>query len=193
MRGFPGKLPEDKPRTIQRVDEPLPLLNPFPPIKWTSISLDEAKQHPLYGVKGWLLLLAAGPGIGLALLLFEMAGLLTVENVRLGVVLRSHAPEVFYAKVVLTFLMLQATIWYWALLSRNVRFRWIATILYLSTWPVAVLLGLWFPFSSIGDLLGGTFLPWLVTCVLWIAYLHRSERVRVTFEQCVRGANEHAL
>lgn len=37
--------------------------------------------------------------------------------------------------------------------------------------------------------LGADFIPWLVTCPVWVTYLQRSKRVRVTFEHKVLADN----
>jgi hypothetical protein len=47
--------------------------------------------------------------------------------------------------------------------------------------------------NDTGTALVMTFFPWALSCAVWVTYLQRSKRVRVTFENCVRGDDPMVL
>ena len=79
---------------------------------------------------------------------------------------------------------------YWLMLSKHRSFRKVTTALLLGGWPAAALLGLIHPFSGLGGALALGLLSWALSCAVWVTYLHRSQRVRVTFEHCVSPEHE---
>jgi hypothetical protein len=150
--------------------------------RWKAVPAAEAQKHPLYGVAGWLLVFS----ISLALGLVSDIGRLKSEAYSVGMTLGEFFSidhvAVSYAKFVLGSHTLIVAVIYWFLLSKHPSFRNAASILIASTLPVQVLIGAIFPFSGVGNVLAQQGIIWILSCAVWITYLQRSRRVRVTFE-----------
>lgn len=149
---------------------------------WKKVPLAEAKAHPLYGVKNWLAVFAFGVLLGS----LRELGSLNAEAHKAGLtitqLLAIDHPAISFAK---TSILINAGIVsaiYWALLSKHPKFRIVASSLILASWPLGALAGIIFPFDGIGEALALSLLPWTISCAVWVTYLNRSKRVRVTFE-----------
>lgn len=155
--------------------------------KWQRISIEQARQHPLYGVKGWLAAFAVGNMLGL---LKEIATL-NAEALKVGFtagqIFALDIPGISFIKMGLTVEFASVAIIYWFLFSKRRNFRAVATVVMLCTYPIIFLIGIGSHVDGIaGELVIGLF-SWAISCAVWITYLQRSERVRVTFENCVRA------
>lgn len=152
---------------------------------WQTLSIEEAQQHPLYGIGGWLIVFS----IGLALGLLKELGTINGEAHSAGMTLSEffsvEHPAVSYTKFALGLQTLIVTIIYWLLFSKHSSFRKHASILLLISWPIAALIGLAYPFPGSGSTLIQSVIPWVLSCTVWVTYLQRSKRVRVTFENQV--------
>ena len=96
-------------------------------------------------------------------------------------------PAITFVKLALGLNAAMIVIVYWALFTKHPRFRIIASSVLLASWPAAALLGLASPFDGLGAALGLSLFPWVISCAVWVTYLQRSRRVRVTFEHQVRS------
>jgi len=153
---------------------------------WQTIQIEEAQQHPLYGFGGWLIVFSVSMTLGM----LSALGTINGEAHRAGITLSEffsiEHPAVSYTKFVLGFQALILTIIYWLLFSKHSSFRNITSILLATSWPITALIGLAFPFPSSGSALIASVIPWLLSCAVWITYLQRSKRVRVTFERAIQ-------
>lgn len=139
---------------------------------WITLPDAEARAHPLYGRGGWLVLFA----------LMLMFGLLA-GSILLAYLWSFEAPgdrlteflKIFAAASIFSWLVILAL---YGLKSRS--FRIAAIMLIIAPWPV--LAAVYLPHLPQSLLLGGS-IVWLIAAVIWVAYLQRSRRVRVTFEQ----------
>lgn len=156
-----------------------------PASRWQKVSIEQARQHPLYGVGGWLIVFS----IGLLLGLLKDLGAVNGEAHRAGMTMAElfaiDDPAVAYLKLAFGLQTLVIVVIYWFLFSKRPSFRKVATALLLAGWPTAALLGLIHPFPELGAGLALGFFSWVLSCAVWVTYLQRSKRVRVTFEHCL--------
>jgi hypothetical protein len=149
---------------------------------WKKVPLADAQNHPLYGVKNWLAVFAFGVLIGGV----RELGSLNVEAHKAGLtiteLLAIDDPAISFVKISLWLNVGIVSIIYWALLTKNPKFRLIASSLLLASWPMAALIGVVYPFDGLGEALAFSIFPWAISCAVWVTYLNRSKRVRVTFE-----------
>lgn len=139
---------------------------------WITLPNAEARAHPLYGRGGWLALFAFmlvfGLIAGSILLVYfwsiEASGDRLIEFLKI-----LAAVSVFSWLVILVL---------YGLKSRS--FRVTAITLIMAPWPVLV--ALYIPHLPQDLVLGGS-IAWLIATVVWVTYLQKSTRVRVTFEQ----------
>jgi Protein of unknown function (DUF2569) len=149
---------------------------------WTKVPLAEAQRHPLYGVKNWLAVFAFG------VLLGGLQGLaaLNVEAHKSGItitqLLAIDHPAIAFVKFCMALNAGIVAVIFWALLTKNRRFRLIASSLLLAEGPLCALLVIIYPFDGMGATLAISMLTWIFSCAVWVTYLNRSKRVRVTFE-----------
>ncbi|MBX3331079.1 MAG: DUF2569 family protein [Nitrospira sp.] len=154
---------------------------------WLQVTPEEARRHPLYGVSGWLLLFA------FAILFGFLSAVSTVNaealkgGFSLGKLLAVDTPEVIFIKLVLWIYGLTVVVITALLFSKHPSFRPVSICLLLGLWPGIALAGFLNPFPSLGESLVFSFIPWAVSCAIWVTYLQRSERVRVTFEHSVKA------
>ena len=149
---------------------------------WKSVSAAEAAEHPLYGVKNWLIVFAFGVLLGL---LREIASL-NVEALRAGMslteLLSVDHPAITFLKIALVLDTAIVAAIYWLLFTKHPKFRSVTTWLLLGGFPVLVLLGIRYTFAGLADAMAISFISWAISCAVWVTYLNRSRRVRVTFE-----------
>lgn len=141
------------------------------------------------GGRGWLTIFAIVLG---AVLLTDLVFIITAASAArrsLGgfLLFARHNPEISYLRLTLTTDVLAVCAIYWLLFSKHRYFRAGTIMLLLGLWPTEALLGVWNPFHKLGVVLGESFVRWAVECAVWVTYLQRSERVRVTFEHMVRA------
>ena len=155
---------------------------------WKTVPLPEAKSHHLYGVKNWLAVF----GVGVLLSLLREVGELNGEAHKLGLtigqMLSIDHPAVSFVKTTLILNVGMVSAIYWMLFSKHPKFRFVSSSLLLLSWPAAALIAAINPFDGIGGALGLSLIPWLLSCGVWVTYLNRSRRVRVTFENQILQA-----
>jgi len=152
---------------------------------WKKVTIAEAQAHPLYGVKNWLIVFAIGVPLGGLRELGSLIGEAHKADLTLIELLAIDHPAIHFAQISLWLNAGFVTVIYWALLSKSPHFRLIASSLLLLSWPIGALTGLVSPFDGLATALGVSLLPWVISCAIWVTYLNRSHRVRVTFEQMV--------
>lgn len=108
-------------------------------------------------------------------------------GISLGKLLALDAPEISFLKLVLWIRAVIVLPIYWLFFSKHSCFRPVSICLLLGVWPAIVLAGLYNPFPGLGSLLIQGFWEWGVPCAVWVTYLQRSKRVRVTFEHSVKA------
>lgn len=154
--------------------------------KWETVSEDEAKQHKLYGVKGWLLVF----GIGMGLSFFTGLGSVNIEafnaGLTLGQFLSHDHPAVSFVKASLVYDAFIAISVICMMIAKASFFRITSFVLMLSILPMLVILAAATGFSGAGSGIGKVFIQWVLSCAVWGTYLFRSKRVRVTFEHKVK-------
>lgn len=149
---------------------------------WKKIPLSEAQTHPLYGIKNWLAVFAFGVLLGGLRELGSLNGEAHKAGLTITELLAIDHPAISFAKLSLWINVGIVSVIYWALLTKNLKFRLIASSLLLASWPMGALLGVAYPFEGLGEALGLSLFPWAISCGVWVTYLNRSKRVRVTFE-----------
>lgn len=162
--------------------------------RWKLVTAEEAKQHPLYGVGGWLALFAFGVLAGF----LQNFGAISGEALKIGMTvdkfLSFAVPGVLFIKAALAVGLLKVIVIYALLFSKNSKFRTATTYVLVGELPALLLAGI-----SIGGSPGlGGFLifslpSWLLGCAVWVTYIQRSKRVRVTFEHMVEVPQEKAV
>lgn len=160
--------------------------------KWVKLSPEEAKRNALYGVKGWLVVFAVGALLGLLREYGSLSGEAHKAGMSIGDMLAIDHPAMTYAKITLVLNSSVVVIIYWLLFSKHPNFRPFATWVLVSGWPVAAVIGLANPFPGLSDGLAVSFLSWVISCAVWVAYLQRSRRVRVTYEHCIRANDDYS-
>ncbi len=154
--------------------------------QWRPISPIEATIHPLYGVKGWLLVFTIGNFLGPLLTLGQVNSIAFQNDISLRQLLGLDAPEIVFLKVAMLMELVLAAVVLFFLFTKNTLFRLVAIFGRLAFWPLLGLVALSQGISETGNSLAMSFFPWAVSCAVWVTYLQRSRRVRVTFEHCVR-------
>lgn len=152
---------------------------------WQQVSMDEAKQHPLYGVKNWLAVFAFGVLVIPLRELGELSGAAHDAGMTLTQFLAQNAAFGIFVKAVLALETLMLAVVYWLLFTRNRGFRVTASVLLLGYWPAVALFALATQAPGVGGAIGQGLISWVLSCVVWVTYLQRSRRVRITFENCV--------
>lgn len=155
---------------------------------WIGVAPELAKAHPLYGIDGWLRFYLAALGVGLFLLFGKLHVMANLEhevyNPVLGWFVKERPDSEPFLNAGFVALALTVITW-WQAGSRWFGFRIGASIYQLAT-PILVLLVVTRgePTSNqVADCVIGT----LLGSAIWITYLWRSRRVRVTFESKVRS------
>ncbi len=159
---------------------------------WTVIPEIEAKKHELYGVGGWLLLFAILLPVSLLAFWGTLAGEARSLGVGVGDLLAVDHPAITHIKISLGVQTALVIVVSWLIVQKSSAFRVVTTWLLLSYYPVVVLVGMANPFDGQVQGLVQAGIGWVVSCAIWVTYLQRSRRVRITFEQMVRLADPDA-
>lgn len=153
---------------------------------WRKVTVEEAKKHPLYGLGGLLGWFAFSSVFGLLLDL----GRINVEalkiEVSLGGFLDLDTPLVKFLKVALAIDALAVTTILWFLFSKHQSFRKVSSCILVALWPTEALVGVVVTSPDLAYALAVNFVPYVGYCAVWVPYLQRSKRVRVTFEHALR-------
>jgi hypothetical protein len=110
-----------------------------------------------------------------------------------GVLLASNHPAMAFARVALIVDCLTSAIILFLLFTKQRGFRIVASVLFLANFPVMLLLWVLHPVNGAEAALAKGFIAWVLACSVWVAYLNRSRRVRVTFEHLVRCGEQQGL
>lgn len=155
---------------------------------WVKVSSELAKKHPLYGRGGWLVVLAIVVAFSFLKQVSELRAAAFQAGMSEFELLGIDHPFVTLLKSVLVIYFVFASTVLWSLLARHAKFRLIATTAFASLWPCVFLVSFALPETPgvAESLVAGT-IPWVISCIIWITYLHRSKRVRVTFDSCIRS------
>lgn len=154
---------------------------------WKLVSATTAASHPLYGVKNWLVVFAIAVLLGLLLEIGGLRGEAYKVGLPLSEFLAIDDPAITFAKIATGLNALFVVAVYWLLLTKHPRFRIASSWLMLGIFPLLVTLGMATSSPDVGLALAKSFLPWAISCAVWVTYLNRSRRVRVTFEHLVRS------
>ncbi|MDO8770842.1 MAG: DUF2569 family protein [Burkholderiaceae bacterium] len=153
--------------------------------QWQTIGSQEAIQHHLYGVKGWPVVLSISIFLDLFRVLSPLADEASSAGMNLFQFFSLAYPEIVFAKILLTLNGAAALVIAWLLFTRHRKFRIASSALLVGCWPTAAGLSAALGVPELSEALAESFLPWFISSVIWVTYLQRSRRVRVTFEQCV--------
>lgn len=153
--------------------------------RWNKVSVEEARRHPLYGVRGWLLVFSIGLVLGLLKELGVLVGEAGKAGMSLGDFLSIDHPAISYAKFAIGLQMMMVLVIYFLLASKHSSFRNAASAILLVSWPIAALVGFANPFPGFANTIAQALILWVMSCAVWVTYLQRSKRVRVTFENLV--------
>jgi len=148
--------------------------------------------HRLYGIGGWLIVFA----VGLALGPLKELGVLNEEasraGITLGTLLSIDHPSIRFAKSALALQVLILAIAYLLMAIKHSKFRNVVSLALLASWPVLLVVAIADPGEGVVNAMGLGFFQWAIGCSVWVTYLQRSRRVRVTFEHLVRAENTAA-
>lgn len=156
--------------------------------QWKKIPLIEAQEHPLYGVKGWLLVFVIGSVLSALSGVGQINAVALKEGLTFSQLLSTELPIFSWVKFVLIVDAVTVASVLGLAFSKHPKFRSIISFTMLSAYPVVVItgmsMGIDFP-PGMGTELGKGLIQWLMQCVVWVTYLQRSVRVRVTFENSI--------
>jgi predicted ferric reductase len=145
---------------------------------WQSLSEEQARTHPFYGVGGWLYVLVVHLALGLAL------------NIALPVLHPAGFRASFPSSGALLLWLIYVVLAGGGLLVivrmmriRHPDFRHLATVILVAAALAALAAFLALEGSAVGENL----FRWAVYAAVWVAYVHRSVRVRLTFEHATNS------
>lgn len=157
--------------------------------RWQSISLKQAKQHPLYGFNIWLMLLivcliwrlvTSIAGYGDALEVVSKAMGISIDQAK-----EVSLPLFDFVKLNIAGNVLGLLVICSLMLMKNKYFRIATTTLIALSWPYTALIAMAFEFPGAGHWIGESLIIFVIYSVIWIAYLNISRSIRVTFENTV--------
>ena len=152
---------------------------------WAKVSKEDARQHHKYGVKNGLIVLI----IYLVLSPLSIWGSLNKQLWEAGVThgeffAHSDSSAMVFFQLLISLVM--AGVVLWAMFTKQPKFRRISTAVFASYFPVFLLLAVIFPSAVMGQAIAQGFIQWVIFGGLWVLYLQRSQRVRVTFEHAIK-------
>jgi hypothetical protein len=155
---------------------------------WKIIPAHEAISHILYGVKGWLAVFVL---VVMMSTLGEI-GRINLEAQKIGISLSqlfaADTPAATAFKIIIIVDLIEFVAIGWLIAYKHKSFR-IATIcILIARCFIVLLIGILTPDPEIGGALALDFITLTFWSAVWITYLHRSERVRITFENSVLHA-----
>lgn len=153
--------------------------------QWQTVDSQIAIQHPLYGVKGWLVIFGVSIFLDLFRVLTPLADEANSAGMTLFRFLNLAYPEIVFTKILLTLNGATAVVIAWLLFTRHPKFRIVSSALLIACWPVAAALSAVIGVPELREMLAESIGPWAISSVIWVTYLQRSKQVRVTFERCV--------
>jgi hypothetical protein len=151
--------------------------------KWQPISEADAKLHPLYGVEGWLI----------AFIIIYGLNFVTDFSAFASAALRAGVPgdefsalDHRFVNTVKLKMGVCASAWLvvsWLMFVKSNYFRVISTTVIIVITPVLWVAPAFSPFAGYTPISNLTL--WIINSIVLITYLHRSRRVRITFEHKV--------
>jgi hypothetical protein len=157
--------------------------------EWRKVSPAQAKVHPLYGVKNWLAVFA----FGVLLVPMREFGGLNSEAHGLGLtvsqLMDADASFKTWVTLVLATEVAVVVAIFGLMFAKSPHFRIATSAVWIAFFPVVVVFALLTEAPGSGQAVGFGFFQWVISCLLWVTYLQRSRRVRVTFEHCVLAAD----
>jgi hypothetical protein len=154
--------------------------------RWKIVSYEEAKQHKLYGVGGWLYVLLLQMGLGVLAAIgnwvafkHQYAEMPPAEQALNDVVLAFNNLQVVL-NVILGLMIVLTMMAEWS------RFRFVTSIALATSFPLALLIAAVMGVPTIGQFAEHGLPPYAAMCLIWLPYLHFSKRVRVTFDRSVK-------
>ena len=157
-------------------------------MSWQKLSEEQAKQHPLYGVKNWLAVFAFFAAIGPLLDIGHARNLATELDLPFVEMLGRDEPLFQWLRAAVFLNLSISGVMGWALVAKSRHFRVIATVLLVVAYPLVSVLALLFDVPGAGSAAAIGGFGWLFWTPVWLLYVHRSQRVRVTFEHSVKVA-----
>jgi len=155
---------------------------------WKEIPAHEARSHILYGIKGWL---AVFMFVIMMSTLGEI-GRINLEAQAIGLTLSqlfaTDTPAATAYKIIIILDLIVFVAIGWLIAYKHIMFRIAASAIMIARCLVVLLIGILTPVPEIGGALAIDFITLTFWSVVWIIYLHRSERVRITFENRVLHA-----
>lgn len=161
--------------------------------EWRKVSLQQAKEHPLYGIKNWLAVFAFGVILGPLQALGRIRNSAHELGVTAWQLLANDLANTGFLTFSLVFSVAVSGALLWLLYTLHPRFRVLATIILLCNGPVYILMAILtgaFRMPGVTGALTHGFVVSFFWLFVWAIYLHRSRRVRVTFEHCVLRESE---
>lgn len=153
---------------------------------WKQVDLEVAQAHPLFGVGGWLLFYGFSLGVSVLTFLAAIHGLANPEGMGIFEYLAMKDPLTMWLSWMLFYEVASALVVYMMMATKHVKFRPVAIILIVGVVPFAFLTAaMTTGIPALADLLIGVAFKSILPTVIWVAYLQRSKRVRVTFEHLV--------
>lgn len=153
--------------------------------QWKSISRDEAKTNPLYGIKGWL-------GVFVVVIVFSTLGEIgqfnaEVQNLglTLGQFLAGSNAAVAVVKIIIIADLIEASLIAWLLCVKHRFFRLVTTWVLVAKCILILLIVLLTPDQEIAEMFTMPLITVSFWSMVWILYLNSSRRVRLTFENVV--------
>lgn len=157
---------------------------------WKEIPTSDAQSHPLFGIGGWLLVFAAFLVFGFLQSWGTLRMVAHESEISLWDLLTNDHPYARFLQFEVALRTLLVASVAWLLLTKASIFRNAASGLLLAYVPLLFLNAF---INHVPGLVGQIAIPalggFIGSCV-WAIYLHRSERVRITFEHSVRANND---
>lgn len=158
-------------------------------MRWVQVSADTARAHPLFGIKGWLALFAIGVVLLPGRFAADISNLSRDAGMPFWDVMKSDAPDARFATLMLVYSLVRMVSLVSLMASKGQSFRWVASLFVVLDWPAMFLIHQAFPYEGNASRVALTLVPWAGFTCAWLGYLQRSQRVRVTFERCVRESS----
>ncbi len=156
--------------------------------QWKKIPLIEAQEHPLYGVKGWLLVFVIGSVLSALVGVGQINAEAQKEGLTFSQLLATDLPIFSWVKFALFVEAATLASVLGLAFAKHPKFRSIISFIMLIAYPVVVIVGMSMSIDFLPGMGSEMFkgvIQWLMQCVVWVTYLQRSVRVRVTFENSI--------
>lgn len=158
------------------------------PKDWVFVGQEKAKQHKLYGPKNWLAVFAFGLVMTPLREWADAQAIARDYGVTLGELLTLQPEFDTYFTLVMAQQLIICGGLLWMMFTKHPKFRLTASVALLASYPMIVVWAGVSGMSGAGKGLALMLFPWLIGCAVWVTYLNRSRRVRVTYEHKVRAA-----